>query len=275
MSDPDKQEESTVERQSIPLSEAITWWSWRPGMRPLYALLAGGLLSLLALFLLANGVAALLASLLDSSAPPLHVSGIVTGHTRSILGEPQLTIRLEQPGASSTITLAVGPATSTALTNGTRLQVDYAPHLHTAYALESAGRRYTLPGTSMSGNLISMLALLFSGLALLPYPALLAFWGWRDLRAAQPQHLVAYVVALRAARQTTVRTPGMIRRTTHTWYGIALQAAQSLTASEHPAILTFGIRQEIYDQLHRGDKVHITYTLHLHHLYTLKRLESA
>lgn len=264
-------EKSVPEQQSE--GEAVSWWSWRPGIKPLYALLFGGLLSLLALFLLANGVAALLAGILDSTTPPLQVPGIVTGHTRDLLGAPQLTIRLEKRGLPSTITLAVTPATFAALANDTRLLVDYAPHQYTPYALESSGRRYMLPGASASGNPISTLALLLFGLALLPYPALLTFWGWRDLRVDQPQQLTAHVVALRAAKQTTQRTPGMVRRTTHTWYGVALQPEN--VQSVKPAILTFGIPQETHDRLHRGDKVHIIYAPHLHHLYTLKQVETS
>lgn len=266
----------TPEKQGIQLieSEAVSWWSWRPGMKPLYAFLFGGLLSLLALFLLSNGATLLISGMLDSNSPPLRAPGIVTGHTRNVLGSPQLTIRLEEPGLPPEITLIVSPVTSATLSNGTPVTVDYAPHLRTPYALESQGHRSMLPGTSASGNLLATLALLLFGLVLLPYPFLLSFWGWRDLRTPQGCKLTAYVVALRTAKQTTTRTPGLVRRTTHIWYGVALQPANETTTAAKPTVLTFGLKQEVYERLQRGDKVQVIYSPHLHHLYTLKYLET-
>src|SRR5581483_11081749 len=163
-------------------SEAVSWWSWRPGARPVRAFLFGGLLSLLALFLLTNAVATLIAGALDSASAPLRVQGIVGGHSKDTLGSPQLTIHLTRPGFPESITLVVAHATSTALANGTPVVIDYAPHQRTPYALESNGQRYLLPGTSVSGNLFETLALSLFGLLLLPYPLLTSIWGWRDLR---------------------------------------------------------------------------------------------
>lgn len=264
------------ERASAPVplieSEAVSWWSWRPGMKPLRAFLFGGLLSLLALFLLVNGITTLIAGMLDSSSAPLQVPGIVTGHVRNVLGSPQLTLHLEQAGFPTTITLVVSPATATKLANGNAVNVDYAPHQHIPYALESNGHRYPLPDSSASGNLWQTLALLLSGLLLLSYPSLLSFWGWRDLRTGQMHQRIARVVALRAARQTTTRSPGLVPRTTHIWHGVALQIEQDASAT--PEILTFGIHQELHAELQRGNRVEITYSLHLHHLYTLKVLHN-
>ncbi|HET8846025.1 MAG TPA: hypothetical protein VFN35_31470 [Ktedonobacteraceae bacterium] len=253
-------------------SDAVSWWSWRPGMKPLWAFLFGGLLSLLALFLLSNGVLSLLSDILNSSEPPLRVPGVVVTHSQSGLGTPQLTIHLEKIGFPSTITLLVSSVASTALTDGAAVIVDYGPHLHTPYALESSGRNYTLPGTSSSGNLFESLTLLLSGLVLLPYPLLLFLWGWRDLHLGRTKQLTGYVVALRAARQTTRRSPGMVPRTTGTWYGVALQAEDADINARVLPLLTLGIRREIYEQLQRGDKIQVTYSPHLHHLYALKRL---
>lgn len=266
------QEEGASATQPLIESEAVSWWSWRPGMKPLRAFLFGGLLSLLALFLLTNGVATLVAGALDSSSAPLQVPGIVTGHTKNMLGAPQLTLHLERPGFPATITLVVSPATAKNLVNGSMLNVDYAPHQRTPYALESDGHRYLLPDTSASGNLWQSLALLLSGLLLLPYPSLLLFWGWRDLRTGEVYQRTATVVALRAARQTTTRTPGLLPRTTHIWYGVALQIAQAEATT--PEILTFGLRQELHAELRHGNHVEITYSPHLHHLYTLKVLHN-
>ena len=254
-------------------SEAVSWWSWRPGVRPLRAFLLGGLLSLLALFLLANGITALLSGILDSTAPPLRVPGTIAGHSKNMLGSPQLTIHLEQSGFPATISLVVSPATSARLANGASIMVDYAQHQHVPYALENAGHLYLLPGTSSSGNLLQTLTLLLCGLLLLPYPALLSFWGWRDLHTGQIYRRTAHVVALRAARQTTTRSPGLVPRTTHIWYGVALQMENTLNLAE-PEILTFSVRQELHEQLRRGDRVQATYSPHLHHLYALKTLSS-
>ena len=263
-------EEDALQKQPLMEAEAVSWWSWRPGMRPGRAFVFGGLLSLMALFLLANGVTTLVADILDSSAIPVRVPGVVTGHGKDVLGAPQLTLHLEQAGFPTTITLVVAPTTATALANGSAVIVDYAPHRRIAYALESRGQRYLLPGTSATGNLWQSLGLLLSGLLLLPYPLLLSFWGWRDLRSGQTCRRTARVVALRAARQTTTRAPGLVPRTTHIWHGVALQMDDS--SANTPEILTFGISQEQHAQLKRGERVEVLYTPHLHRLYALKSL---
>lgn len=261
------QEKGTPAKQSLIESEGISWWSWRPGLKPLHAFLFCGLLSLFALFLLTNGVTALTSGILDSSTPPLQVPGIVTGHSRDVLGSLQLTLRLEQPGFPATITLVVSPATSASLANSAPVIVDYAPHQRIPYALKSAGRDYPLPGASAFGNLLQTITLLLCGLLLLPYPTLLSFWGWRDLHV-QAHQRTAIVVALRAARQTTTRTPGLVPRTTHTWYGVALQIENEPETLTEPEILTFGIRQEAHAELRRGDHVQVIYSPYLHYLYS-------
>jgi hypothetical protein len=248
--------------------KGVSWWSWRPGMKPVYAFLFGGVVSLLALFLLVNGAATLSAGILDSSAPPVGIPGIVAQHTKDILGSPELVIHLAQVGMPAEITLVVLPATATALPDGTHLTIDYAPHLRAPEALENAGRRYTLPDNG-TGNLIATLSLLLFGLLLLPYPFLLACWGWRDLRSHQAYQVTGTIVALRAAQQTTTRTPGMIRRTIRTWHGVALQREDAPEAKP----LTFGVQSEIYERLHTGDTIQVTYSPHLHYLYKLKHIE--
>lgn len=260
------------EQRELIESEAVSWWSWRPGARPGRAFLFGGLLSLLALFLLLNGVATLVAGVLDSSSAPLRVQGMVGGHSNDALGSPQLTIRLAQPGFPSSITLVVSRTASAELANGTPVVVDYAPHQRTPYALESNGQRYLLPGTSASGNLLETLALLLFGLLLLPYPLLLSVWSWRDLRTRQSCQRTGYIVALRAARQTTARTPGLVPRTIHTWHGVAMQAEDAAPDSAEPEILIFGVREEVYHVFKRGDRVRVTYSPHLRHLYTITKI---
>lgn len=265
-------EESALATQPLVESEAVSWWSWRPGMRPLRAFLFGGLLSLFALFLLVNGATTLIASILDSASAPVQVPGIVAGHTRDLLGSQQLTLHLQQPGFPTTVTLVVTPSASNDLANGSIILIDYAPHQHTPYALENGAHRYQLPGASASGTLLQTLALLLFGLLLLPYPSLLSFWGWRDLRGRQAYQRAGTVVALRAARQTTARTPGLVPRTTNIWHGVAVQMEHSTTTQ--PEILTFGIRQDLHAQLQRGDRVELLYSPHLYHLYTLKVLHN-
>jgi hypothetical protein len=255
---------------------AISWWSWRPGFKPLSAFLFGGMLTLLALFLLVNGLTTLFGSILDSQTAPVHVPGIVIGHTKDILGSPELVIHMDQSGLptglSTEITLVVTSASAIALSNGSHIMVDYAPHLHTPSALESDGHVYPLPGNN-NGNSLSSLILLLFGLILLPYPCLLACWGWLDLRSNLAYQETANVVALRSAKQTTNRTPGMVPRIIRTWHGVALQPEG--TDPEHPnnsTILTFGIQPEIHARLQPGDKVQITYSRHLHHVYTIKSI---
>lgn len=267
------QEESTSIPQPLVESDAVSWWSWRPGIRPLRAFLFGGLLSLLALFLLVNGVTTLIAGALDSSIAPLRVPAVVVGQSKDVLGSPQLILRLDRPGVSATITLIVSRATARALASGSAVTIDYAPHQHTPYALENGRQSYALPGSSASGNLWQTLALLLLGLLLLPYPSLLSFWGWRDLRTGRAYQRSAIVVALRTARQTTTRTPGLLPRTTNIWHGVALQMEHS--SASMPKILTFAIQQELHAQLQRGMRAEITYSPALHHLYTLKVLHNS
>ncbi len=267
------QEKSPSTAQPLLQSEAVSWWSWRPGTRPLRAFLFGGLLSLLALFLLVNGVTTLIAGILDSTSPPVRVPAIVIGHSKDLLGSQQLTLHLQQAGFPTSVTLVVAPAVSKELANGNRIILDYAPHLRAPYALENGARRFPLPGASPVGNLLQTLALLLCGLLLLPYPSLISFWGWRDLRGKQAYQRVGRVVALRAARQTTTRTPGLLPRTTHIWHGVAVQMEQSTRA--RPEILIFAIQQDLHARLQRGDRVELLYSPALHHLYALKVLSSA
>lgn len=265
-----QEERQKISGSPLTTGEAVSWWSWRPGIKPIRALLLGGLLTLLGLFLLVNGLASLVAGLLDGSASPIQATGTVIGHGKDLLGSPQLTIQLKQVGFPPLIMLTVSSAASLAIGNGTTVTIDYGPHLHTPYALIAANHSYALPGTSPSGNLFGALTLLIFGLVLLPYPAMLSYWGWRDLHAGKSPPITASVVALRAARQTTTRTPGLVPRTTSTWHGVALQADLPSIESR---VLIFGIRPDLHKQLRLGDRVQVIYSLNLHYLYTLKHLE--
>lgn len=255
-----------------PESEIVSWWSWRPSLKPWRALALGGLLTLLALFLLANGLSLLVAGILDSVTSPLGIPGVVSGHSKNVTGSPQLTIHFHQTHFPSQIILAVSPAAAS-LADSTTVTVDYGPHLHLPYALVSGNHSYALPGTSPLGNLLETLALLAFGLILLPYPLLLAYWGWSDLRAEQMCQTTATVIALRAARQTTTRTPGLVPRSTGTWHGVALRIDHSANEPDKAAPLIFGIQQGLYQQLRPGYRVQVSYSPCLHHLYKLQHIE--
>ena len=54
---------------------AISWWSWRPGIKPRNALVFGGLLSFLALLLIGSGLLTLIVGIVDASSPPVKSRG--------------------------------------------------------------------------------------------------------------------------------------------------------------------------------------------------------
>jgi len=257
---------------------SISWWSWRPGIRPRSALLAGISLILLAFLFLFVGCYALLAGIIDSNSPPVRVAGVVTGYTTSILdSQPHLTIRLQQNGVSTTISPAITPAMRQVIHTGDRVTLDYSPHLHYLYALEARGQRYDLPGGSPLGSLFSSLAVILLGLALLPYPLILTWWGWHDLQ--QPGVLMpGKVVGLRTTQQTRtalqrrVIHPGLTPRIGRAWYGVALEPLDVRTTQE---VITFSLKEEQFKRLHKGQSVQIMYSPHLHHVLSIKQIETA
>ena len=52
-------------------NSAITWWSWRPGIKPRNAFIIGAPLTLLACFFIGVGLYTLLFGIIDSYSPPL------------------------------------------------------------------------------------------------------------------------------------------------------------------------------------------------------------
>ena len=262
------------ETNNTPDVGAISWWSWRPGIKPRNALLFGGLLSLLGLLLLSGGLFTFIVGIVDADSPPLQVPGTVTGHATNVLdGLPHLSIRLHESGFP-VISPAVSPSASHAISNGDLVLVDFSQHLHFLYALDHAGQRYTLPGTSASGNLPGSLAFLLLGLVLLPYPALLTRWGWLDLHAKYgdtdrgPCTMIGRVVALRSTQQTRrANRPGLTPRASGSWYGVALQP---LDAADIEEIKTFSIRQKTYEYLHKDAIVEIVFSSHLRYVYSIK-----
>lgn len=253
---------------------SISWWSWRPGIKPRNALVFGGLLSFLALLLISGGLLALVFGLVDASSAPLQVPGIVTGHSTNALDElPHLTIRLHESGFP-VVSPAVSPSASRAIHDGSLVLVDFSQHLHFLYALDYAGQRYTLPGTSASGNLPGSLALLLIGIVLLPYPALLTRWGWLDLHARYEDKdrgqctMIARVVALRSTQQTRrTNRPGLTPRFSGSWYGVALQPLNAADADE---IRTFSIQQKTHQYLHKDSIVEVIFSAQLRYVYSIE-----
>jgi hypothetical protein len=201
--------------QESPGQPTVSWWNWRPGLKPLHALLLGVFLSLLALFLLTNGLAVLLGELLGRGP-------------------------LAQNGVDDTFTALVA---------------------------------------------------LVVGILLLPYPLLIAVWGWRDLHSRLAYQANTTVVALRTTRpappprlvlseqasipgrslhalpRRDANTPGILPMRWRPWYGVALQ--DSDTPYARPLI--FGVQPEVYQRLRLGDRVRVKYSQHLHCLYDLQQ----
>jgi hypothetical protein len=253
---------------------AVSWWSWRPGIKPRNALIFGGLLSLLGLLLLIGGLFTLIVGIVDSGSPPLQVPGTVTGHTTNALdGLPHLTILLRESGFP-VISPAISPSASKVIHDGDPVLVDFSQHQHFLYAVDHAGQRYTLPGSRASGNLPGSLALLLLGLVLLPYPALLTRWGWLDLHEKYgdtnqgPCTMIGRVVALRSTQQTRrANRPGLTPRASGSWYGVALQP---LDAGDIDKIKTFSIRQKTYEYLHKDAIVEIIFSSQLRYVYSIE-----
>lgn len=267
-------------------SGPISWWSWRPGIKPHNALLIGGSFSLIALLFISLGVVALTLSIVDSVSPPLTVPGIVTRHTIAGLSSSYyLTIRLHSQGFPSSVSVAVNATAYSAIHDGDAVLAEYSPHLHVLNALDSLnqqgsqGQHYILPDSGAAGILIGAIALLLVGIVLLPYPAVLARWGWRDLYAQrylqqEQSQMSGKIVALRAATETHMRRPGLLpRRGIRTWYGIALLPTNNTGDTGTARIVTFALNAETYRTVKEGAEVTITCSPHLHYVYSLKDAE--
>lgn len=258
-------------------SSPISWWSWRPGVKPRNAFLLGTLFTVIALLLIGLGLLTLLAGILDSYSAPLRLPGTVTKHAiNSIDGQPRLSIRLHTAGFPTTIAPIVTSNTFHLISDNEMVNVDYSPRLHFLYALESTGHTYPLPDASAADNPLGSLAVLLLGLVLLPYPALLTLWGWQDLqplREGRKQYctLTARVVGIRAINTIQTRLaarPGLFPRTPRPWYGVALQP---INGADSQQILTFSITSEMHRYLDEEEWISITYSPHLHYVYALEK----
>jgi hypothetical protein len=259
---------------NIGIPGPISWWSWRPGIQPRNALLLGVPFTLLALLLTLLGLITLVAGIVDSRSSPLLVPGTVRQHNAgSKISSPQLTIALRGPRSiPDTVTLAVSTSTFQHVALNAPVIVSYSQHLHFAYALEYAGRYYTVPGTSVAGNPVGSVALLLLGLIMLPYPILLAHWGWQDLLIERYQReklsgMEARVVDKRATVKTRAARPGFAGRGSRPWYGLAL-----LPLDEHMMqhVSTFSVSEEVWARIKDGECVKVVYSPHLHYVYKVQ-----
>jgi hypothetical protein len=256
---------------------SLSWWSWRPGIRPGRALLIGIPLALVGVFFIVAGIYSVISILIDSNSPPTRVPGEVTGYTSSILdNQTHLSISLQRNGRSATVTPAITAEEQRVIHRGDAVTLDFSPHLGYLYALEDHGQRYTLPGGSPLDNLFGSIALTLVGLLFFPYPFLLAVWGWYDLR--QPAvTLRGRVVGLRTsqrtplARQRRATHPGLTPRLRRAWHGMALETPA--TASQQD-IVTFAIGEEQHKALSEGQDIEVLYSPHLHYVYAIRPVSS-
>jgi hypothetical protein len=246
-------------------------WRWRPGMRPRFAFTIGILFSVVGLLFVVIGLVSLIAGIQDSNSPPMKVSGIVTGYTTNFLDSlPHAIIRIEKENSTTTISPAITRLTAQSLHKGDHVIVDYSQRLHFPFAVESAGQRYLLPGTSSAGNPFGSVALTFLGLLIFPYPAFLAFWGWRDLQSRRACTMSARIEDLRSAKQARTPQPGITSRVFRTSYTIVLDP---IDPSTFQGAVTFSIKEEMFLLLHMGETVQITYSPNLHYVYALKQVD--
>jgi hypothetical protein len=249
----------------------VSTWHWRPGMKPRFALIIGVLFSVVGLLFVIIGLVSLIAGIQDSHSAPIQIPGVVTGYTTSFLDSlPHVIIRVEKENATTTISPAVSHSTSQSLHIGDTVIVDYSQRLNLPYALESGGQRYLLPGTSSAGNPFGSIALLTLGLIIIPYPAFLASWGWRDLQAKGGNVLAARILDLRSSKQARTSQPGITPRVFRTTYTVVLEPINAPFSKE---VVAFSIKEEVFHALHIGTLVEITYSPNLHYIYAVKQVD--
>ena len=255
-------------------SSAISWWSWRPGIKPHTALLLGALITSIAFLFAAIGLISLVLAILDSVSPPLHIPGTVLSHSiNGITGQANLFIGLHNTDFPPHVSAITDKSTLQTIHDGDHIFLDYSPHLHILTALESSEQHFRLQNGGMFSIFLGVFALLFLGLLLLPYPILLTRWAWRDLYGSDAndriRKLTGKVVALRAAKQTRAGRPGLTPRPTHTWYGVALSLSPVATSVQQQ-IITFAISRAMYEALHEGETIRVTYSPYVHYVYALE-----
>jgi len=253
-------------------ARSISWWSWRPGVKPRTVMLIGSLITCVALLFTITGLIALILGILDSVSSPLSVPGIVRSHAVNGLdGQAHLLVSIHTVDFPPQVTAVLDKAILQTVHDGDHVILDYSPHLHVLLALEQGKQRFLLQNGGMFSIFLGACTLLFLGLVLLPYPALLTSWAWRDLYGRgigdRQSQLTGRVIARREAKQTRANRPGLTPRTTHSWYGVALAPSD---VPEGQSMKTFAISREMYDALRDGETIRVTYSPHLHYVYTLE-----
>jgi hypothetical protein len=261
----------------------LSWWSWRPGIQPRNALMIGGVIACVAVLLVSIGLVTLALGIMDSVSPPLRIPGVVVSHSSAILGQQHVTIRefpasinLANGGANlpEEVSPSVGSGIFQALRNGERVTLDYSPHLYTLYALEEGGRRYALPDANLTSDIFGAIVLLCFGLLLLPYPALLAHWGWRDLYSQHSQQ--DEICRMTGRRQLRSARAGLTPHIGRAWYGVALSplaVGETKGDDGEKRVMTFSISYEMYSRARVGEVVEIKYSPRVHYVYALQRAE--
>lgn len=255
-------------------TSAISWWSWRPGIKPHTALLLGASITCIAFLFAAIGLISLVLAILDSVSPPLHIPGTVLSHSMNgITGQANLFISLHNTDFPPHVSASTNTSTLQTIHDGDHIFLDYTPHLHILTALESSEQRFLLQNGGMFSIYLGVFALLFLGFLLLPYPVLLTRWAWRDLYGRnaddRKRQLTGKVVALRAAKQTRAGRPGLTPRPSHTWYGVALSLSPVATPAQRQTI-TFAISRTMYEAFHEGETVRVTYSPYIHYVYAME-----
>ncbi|HYA98661.1 MAG TPA: hypothetical protein VED37_00435 [Ktedonobacteraceae bacterium] len=248
----------------------VSKWRWRPGMNPRFALAVGVVFSFVGLLFILLGLVSLIAGIQDSSSTPIKYPGVITGYTTNIFDNlPHTVIRVEKPGATITIAPAVSHTDAQSLHTGEAVIVYYSQRLDFPYAIESEGHVYLLPGTSSSGNPFGSIALVLLGLIIFPYPAFLASWAWRDLQAQDGIKMTARILALHSSKQNRTPQPGITSPISRPTYSMVLEPVD---ASFSQDVVAFPIKEEMYHELRPKTLVEITYSPHLHHIYSVKQV---
>jgi hypothetical protein len=250
----------------------VSWWSWRPGIKPRIALCIGSLITCIALIFTTIGLLSLVFGILDSVSSPLRLSGIVINHSiNAIDGQTNLLVSIHATDFPPHVSVTTDKSIAQTVHDGASIVLDYTPHLHVLLALESAGQHFPIQNGGLFSIFLGTFTLLLLGLAMLPYPALLTSWAWHDLYGRKPDSrqrtLTGKVIALREAIPKRANRPGLSPRPTRTWYGVALAP---LDASAEQPVLTFAIPQDMYKALREGEIVRITYSSHIHYVYKLE-----
>ncbi len=257
----------------------FSWWSWRPGLKPQYALALGGTLALIGLLLTSLGLFLLFFSIWDQHSPLQPISATILHHQTG--QPPTLTVQIHNPDLPATASLIVSTSAYQLLLDTTKIQVLYSQHLQIPLVILASGQRYPLAESSSldePGN--ALLPFLF-GLILLIYPAVLARWGWRDLfieRVAPEQlsSLLGKITDKRQVKTTQSSRPGRISTGKGgLWHGIALQPLIPDKANKQQSIITFRIDEERFLSLQEGDYVQIRYSPHLHYVYSVSNENAA